>query len=215
MPSREEVSSESVPPSVQGLSEDEPVRSWIKQRVAADEPLRRAAAARTLEPPPVEYPREGHDTDDVVDLLGRDHNQVKYLQEQLEAIPGVTKGGTANQQERRAAILELIRARLLPHERAEDECFWPAVREAVPGGDDLADRASEQEQQGKQLLEALEGVSGTEKRFDELVEELSAALRKHVAFEDSVFLLARDALPPERLAEIGREVMAMKRKGAE
>jgi Hemerythrin HHE cation binding domain len=200
-------------PGTEVPTEDAGVRAWIKQRVAADEPLRRAAAARTAEPPSIEHEDEGDDTEDVIDILGRDHNQVKYLQEQLETIPGVTKGGSERDQQRRVSILDMMRVRLSKHESAEEQHFWPAVRDTLPDGADLAARAEEQEQHGKDLLQALAGVDGGEEKFDELTEQLGAALRKHVAFEDQVFLAVRDAMPAAQRAEIGRRIMTAEKLG--
>jgi uncharacterized protein YejL (UPF0352 family) len=186
-------------PPTEVPTEDKGVRAWIKQRVAADEPLRQAALARTAEPPSIEHRDEGDDTEDVLTVLGRDHNQVKYLVEQLEAIPGVTKGGSEQHQQRRVSIVDMIRIRLARHETAEEEYFWPTVREAVP------------EEHGKDLLQELDGLRGDDEHFDELVEELISVLGKHVAFEDYVFLKVRDAIAEDRLAELGRQVMAAER----
>jgi hypothetical protein len=191
-------------PRAEVSTEHEDVRAWVKRRAAADEPLRQAALLHTAEPPEIER-NDDEDRVDVIDLLGRDHNQVKYLQEQLQAIPAAKDGGTEQDQQRRVSIVDMIRVRLSQHETAEEEYFWPTVRADVPGGDELADRALEQEQHGKDLLQALDGLSGGEERFDGLVEELISALGKHVAFEDYVFLRARDAVDGEKLTELGRK----------
>ena len=41
------------------------------------------------------------------------------------------------------------------HEAIEEQFFWPAVRDALDGGDELADQALEQEQADKKLLVAI------------------------------------------------------------
>jgi hypothetical protein len=164
---------------------------------------------RTAEPPPIEK----HDNEpevDVIDRLGRDHNQVKYLLEQLQAIPAAKNGGDDQHQQRRVSIVDMIRVRLSQHETAEEEYFWPAVRSDVPGGDELADQALEQEQHGKDLLQALDGLDGGDEQFDELVEELISALGQHVAFEDLVFLKTRGAIAPEKLVELGQKYVKAK-----
>ncbi len=178
------------------------VEEWMRQRVAADEAIRRAGERRTATPPEI----RGQDlTDDVVSVIGWQHNQVKWLQEQLETVPGVRKGGSEAKQQQRVSILDMIRVRLSQHETAEEEYFWPAVRQHLEGGDELADMALGQEQEGKDLLQELMRVPGHEDRFDELVEKLVAALRKHVAFEDTVLLKFKDKVPDEVRAEIGRK----------
>lgn len=178
------------------------VERWMKARAAADEAMRAAGERRTATPPEI----EGEDlTDDVVSYIGWQHNQVKWLQEQLEAIPGVRKGGSETHQQQRVSVLDMIRVRLSQHETAEEEYFWPAVRQHLDGGDELADQALTQEQEGKDLLQELMGIPGNDDRFDELVEKLVAALRKHVAFEDTVLLEFKEKVPDEVRNEIGQK----------
>lgn len=193
-------------PPTEVPTEDETVLAWARARAAADPPMRQAARARTAEPP-----EPAEQAVDVVDVLGQDHNQVNYLAEQLQAIPGVRQGGTQAQQQQRVSIVDMIRIRLSEHETAEEQHVWPAVRAALPDGDALADAALEQEQHGKELLQALDGLPGDADRFDELVEQLSHALRKHVAFEDLVFLEVKKLIPAEQRAELGRRVQATER----
>lgn len=176
------------------------VKDWMRGRVAADRAMREAAEQRTAEPPPISGEDE---TDDVVSVIGWQHNQVKYLQQQLEAVPGVTKGGDQAKQEQRVSIVDMIRVRLSKHETAEGEHFWPAVRHYLEGGDELAEQALAQEQEGKDLLHELSGVPGGQARFDHLVEELVSALRKHVAHEDFVLLRFKTEVPDDVRDEIG------------
>jgi hemerythrin-like domain-containing protein len=178
------------------------VEEWMRRRVAADAAMRRAGEERTAIPPPMEAEDE---TDEVVSVIGWQHNQVKYLQEQLETIPGVRKGGDEAKQQQRVSIVDMIRMRLSRHETAEEEHFWPAVRRHLEGGDELAEKALAQEQEGKDILQALTGVSGGEDRFDELVEELVGALRKHVAHEDYVLLRFEQEVPEDVRSELGQK----------
>lgn len=188
---------------------DREIDRWMKWRAHVDGPMQEAARQRTAEPPPI----VGEDqTDDVLSVLGWDHNQVKYLEEQLETIPGVTIGGTRAQQERRQSIVDMITVRLSEHEVVEEEHFWPAVRAALPDGDALADEAIAQEQHGKDLLQELAHVGADDEHFDELVEQLVLALRTHVAFEDTVFLKLKEAMPLEDRCELGRRIEKAKAK---
>lgn len=185
-------------PPTEVPTEDESVRDWIRSRARADDQMRRAAAARTAEPPP--YADDS--TDDVVNVLGRQHAQVQYLQEQIQAIPRDTE----RHKQQIISILDMMRIRLSQHESAEEAYFWPAVRQHVPDGNALADKALEQEQHGKDLLQELDGMSGDDDRFPDLLEELDSALRKHVAFEDYVFLKAKQSIPEDEQRELGRHV---------
>lgn len=62
---------------------DEAVGAWIRGRVAADPALRTAWAARSVAPPPL-----AEDGDDLIDVIGHDHGQIRYLQQQLQTLPG-------------------------------------------------------------------------------------------------------------------------------
>ncbi len=198
-------------PSTELPKHNPQVEQWIKQRARDDRQMRDAGTGRTAEPPPV---KGADETDDVLSVLGWDHNQVRYLQEQLETIPGVRQGGSAAHQQRRVSIVDMIRVRLSQHESAEESYFWPAVRETLTDGAELADTATAQEQEGKDLLQALDGLPGDADQFDELVEKLVAALRKHVAFEETVFLRLEQEMPQAQREELGRRIRSRKPKAA-
>jgi len=184
------------------------VLEWLKRRAGADTQMQQAASARTAEPPPV---RGASETDDVVSAIGWDHNQVKYLLEELEAIPGVRQGARSDQQHERAAIVDMIRARLSEHETVEEQYFWPAVRQLLPQGNELADRGIAQEHEGNEHLQAMSGADGTEETFDEQVEKLVLLLRRHVAFEDRVLLEFSRTVPGDTRRQIGHSYLNAKR----
>jgi|GEM_PF-717978 hypothetical protein len=192
-----------VNPPTEVPTHDEKVSAWLRGRAAADEPMREAAARRTAQPPPVAEPEA---SDDVVTVLGRDHNQIKFLLEQLSAIPGVRQGGSPAQQQQRVSLVDMVRVRASAHEVVEERHLWPTVRRVLPDGAELERRGREQEEEGTRLLARTDGMSGDEDGFDELVERLVAALRAHVAFEDQVFLALREAVPPRDLEQLGRKV---------
>jgi hemerythrin-like domain-containing protein len=182
----------------------ERVRSWMIARVAADEQMREAAARRTAEPP---EPADPDNNRDLIALLTRDHNQVRFLVQQLSALPGHDKGGSATDIQRRKSIVDMIAARLSRHESAEEELLWPTVRSSLAGGDRWADLALSQEQEGEETLAALAGLDPDGDRFDEHVERLVAQLRKHVAYEEHVFLRLRDAVADEDMQKLGERYL--------
>jgi hypothetical protein len=179
------------------------VLEWIRGRAAADEQMRRAGAARTAAPAP---PREGEEAADVADVLTRDHNQVTNLLKQLATIPGAKKGGSPARMSARKSIVDMITMHLSGHVTAEQRHLWPTVREALDDGDELAEQALEMNSHGDDVLTALGKLDGTEEEFDDLVEELSLASRKHVAFEAPVFMRLREAVDRDTLLELGQQV---------
>jgi hemerythrin-like domain-containing protein len=183
------------------------VHDWIRRRAASDAPMQ--AAARARDAGQAEPPEDG-DTD-IMFVLSRQHDHVTALMKQLKAIPGVSKGGSAAHQSRRASIVDMIAVALSRHEAAEEEHFWPWVRSVLDDGAELAAAAFEQEQQGKDLLAALGREKPSEERFDELAQELDKAARKHVAFEDRVLLKLRDATGPQDRRRVGQRFLRAQR----
>jgi Hemerythrin HHE cation binding domain len=178
----------------------ETVLSWIKRRVSADAQMQAAAQQRDAEPGEIVDPDNDHDA---LVVLTRDHNQVKALQQQLETLP--------SHRSQRKSIVDMITVKLSEHEAVEEQYFWPAVRKAMPDGDRWADEAIEQEKQGKDTLTALGKLEPDTDEFEELVEKLVLLLRKHVAYEEKLFLELKSAMPDEARRELGDKLLAAKK----
>jgi hemerythrin-like domain-containing protein len=84
------------------------------------------------------------------------------------------------------------------HEAIEEQFFWPAVRDALDDGDALADKAIEQEQEGKKLLQQLEDGKPGEAAYQEALQQFVQAGREHIAYE-------QDVVWPQFEAAVGRE----------
>jgi hemerythrin superfamily protein len=182
--------------------------AWIRARVDADAPMRKAAEQRTAEA--AEPGGEG--SPDVLMVLTRDHNQVRTLIRQLTALPG-HQAGDADDLSRRKSLVQAITAQLSRHEAAEEELFWPTVRKVLPDGDTWADRALAQEAESKATLTRLTGLESDRDEFDSLVQQLTAQVRKHVADEAQVFGRMRKAMPESDREKLGKRLLARK-KGA-
>lgn len=178
----------------------ETVLSWIKRRVSADAQMQAAARHRDAEPGEIVDPDNDHDA---LVVLTRDHNQVNALRQQLETLP--------SHRSQRKSIVDMITVKLSEHEAVEEQYLWPAVREAMPDGDRWADEAIEQEQQGKDTLTALGKLEPDTDEFDELVEKLMLLLRKHVAYEEKLFLELKSAMPDEARRQLGEKLLAAKK----
>ncbi len=200
-------------PPHENLTTRDSVAAWLKARAGSDEQMQAALRGRTAEPPETD-PETERDSHDAITVLGRQHSQVRYLLKQLQALPSHTTGGSAEQMSARKSIVDMITVRLSKHETIEEEHFWPLVRKALPDGDRYADHATRQEQEGTETLAQLTGLEPDSREFDELVEQLVAQLREHVAFEDMVFLKVREAVPREELDQLGEKLLsAMKTAG--
>lgn len=96
------------------------------------------------------------------------------------------EGGSEVQQSRRKSIVDMITVALSKHESSEQEEFWPVVRSTLAQGDGVAEQALHQEQEGKDVLDALGSLPPSEEEFDQLAEKLETLASRHVAFEDRV-----------------------------
>jgi hypothetical protein len=134
------------------------------------------------------------------------------LLKQLQALPSHTTGGSPEQMSARKSIVDMITVRLSRHETAEEEHLWPAVRKALPDGDELADGALTQEQEGKNTLIALGKLDPDSEEFDELAERLVLQVRKHVAYEETVFLRMRESVPAGALERLGHKLQSAEKR---
>lgn len=196
-----------VNPPAENPTTSESVLRWIESQVAADPQLREATQQRDAVPGEVIAPDEG----DAIVVLTRDHNQVKAMLKQLKTVPGLTEGGLPEQMSARGSIVDMITVALSKHEAIEEEHFWPAVRRALPDGDQWADGALEQEQQGKETLAALGKHAPDTEKFDELVSTLMPMLHQHVAYEEHLFLQLREAISADDLDELGETLRRAKK----
>jgi len=144
------------------------------------------------------------DADDLVSVIVADHRAVERVFDELES-----RTGTAAHRRDLAdhAISELVR-----HSVAEEQFMYPAVREWLPGGDDIADHEIAEHAEAERVMQDLDGVDPAEPRFDELLGKLISEVRNHVA-EEEAELLPRlaETCSPERLRDLGRKVSAAKR----
>jgi hypothetical protein len=144
---------------------------------------------------------------DVFTVLAQDHREV----ESMLATLGENPAGAATSAEdpmvlRKRMTEELIMAESR-HEALEEMHFWPAVREHCPDGDRLADTATQQEQEAKQVLAELDKLEPTDGEFEPLLSQFIAAAREHIAFEETqVWPGLRTTLPPEAAEEIGTKI---------
>jgi hypothetical protein len=187
----------------------EKVREWIAARVAADAQMRTAAERRNAEPPEI---RDPEDVQDAITVLTRQHNQVRVLLKQLQALPSHTTGGSPGHLSMRKSIVDMITMRLSRHEVIEEEHFWPAVRGTLPDGDERADHAIQQEREGRDTLTALGKLDPDSDEFDSLVEQLVLQVRKHVSYEEAVFVAMREAMSGEDLGSLGRTLLSAEKK---
>jgi hemerythrin-like domain-containing protein len=131
---------------------------------------------------------------DALTFLRQDHKSVLGMLEVLYEAPS---GSGAEVSGLETMVTNLVIAES-QHEAIEEQFFWPAVRDALDDGDALADKAIEQEQEGKKLLQQLEDGKPGEAAYQEALQQFVQAGREHIAYE-------QDVVWPQFEAAVGRE----------
>jgi hemerythrin-like domain-containing protein len=145
---------------------------------------------------------------DALTFLRQDHKSVLGMLEVLDDAPS---GSGAASSGLSTMVTNLVIAES-QHEAIEEQFFWPAVRELLDDGDALADRAIEQEQEGKKLLQRLEdGIPG-DPEYQEALKAFVKAGRDHIAYEQEVVWPAFEAaVSREESVKLGEKLEAAKK----
>lgn len=121
-----------------------------------------------------------------IDVLGEQHRQLVELCDRLTAEPS-------------RKLRDVVVATLSRHLSAEEQYLYPAVRRAVPGGEDLAARELAEDRELLLLLQRAQR--------DEGFEELAAAVRRHVAADSEELLpVLTQMVPIEDLIRVGNRI---------
>jgi hypothetical protein len=142
---------------------------------------------------------------DAFDLLAQDHQEIKWMLGELElgaiADTGASPGLLAVRKDKaRQLIVDVSN-----HEAIEELYFWPAVRIHLPDGDDLANQALGQEQDGKAILDRLDKLEPDEEEFEAQLAQFASAGRAHIIFEETtVWPALRAALTAQEADHLGQ-----------
>ncbi len=124
---------------------------------------------------------------DAIELLTSDHEEVKSMFEKYEAL------SDRSVVSKRRLALEICLA-LTKHATAEEEIFYPAVREAGGDTEDLVDEATVEHASAKELIAQIIAMEPTEDLYDAKIKVLSEQIEHHVEEEEGeMFPKARKA----------------------
>ena len=141
------------------------------------------------------------------DFLAKDHEEVKRMLSELELGPTAATGADSDQLALRKKMVQQLVIEASKHEAVEEMYFWPAVREALTDGTDLANQALDQEQEGKAVLDRLDKLAPEDGEFEGLLAEFIRAGRAHIAFEETtVWPSLRSVLTAEQADELGSKL---------
>jgi hemerythrin-like domain-containing protein len=145
---------------------------------------------------------------DAITFLRQDHKSVLGMLEVLDDAPSGSGSQTSGLE---TMVNNLIIAES-QHEAIEEQFFWPAVRDTLEDGDALADKAIEQEQAGKKLLQRLEDGKPGEPDYQEALKQFVHAGREHIAYEQEVVCpLFEAVVSREQLEKLGQKLEQAKK----
>ncbi len=146
------------------------------------------------------------------EVLAKDHEEVKRMLSELELGPVAGTGANSDQLALRQKMVQQLVIEESKHEAVEEMYFWPAVRRHLTDGDDLADQAQDQEQQGKFILDRLAKLSPEDEEFEAQITHFISAGRAHIKFEETaVWPVLLSALTAEEASDLGSELEKAKK----
>jgi hemerythrin superfamily protein len=152
---------------------------------------------------------------DAFEFLARDHADLRKRLSQLEMGPAGQYSATDDNLPQRRARVERLITVASGHEATEETCFWPAVRAALPDGDELAGVATGQESASKRALDRLGALDVGQPEFEALLAEFTRAAREHIDYEENVvWPRLRAALTAAQADNLGRKLEAAHRTAA-
>jgi hemerythrin-like domain-containing protein len=145
---------------------------------------------------------------DALTFLREDHKSVLGM---LEVLDGAPSSAGAELSGLGTMVTNLVIAES-QHEAIEEQFFWPAVRDALEDGDELADEAIAQEQEGKRLLQRLEDGKPGDPDYQQALQEFVKAGREHISYEqDVVWPKFEAAVSKSDLEKLGEKLEAAKK----
>jgi hemerythrin superfamily protein len=143
---------------------------------------------------------------DAIELLKEDHEMVKKLFKQFKT------ASDADDDEKKAGIVEEITEALEAHATVEEEIFYPAVKKArSENTKDIVREAYEEHTQIKALLAALAEIEPDDESYDAKMKVLQEDVEHHVEEEEGeMFPDARKFIRKDGLQALGQQMAERK-----
>jgi hemerythrin superfamily protein len=138
---------------------------------------------------------------DLANLIAHDH----------QVIAGLLDLVADSERADRFPLAHRLIDELAAHTAAELQILYPALRDIVPGGVELANRGQTDHDTLRPVLVALEQAHPDNAGFDDVVRGVAAAVEGHVPQVENEFLPALEAvIGEEAMLELGRVYASMK-----
>jgi Hemerythrin HHE cation binding domain len=149
---------------------------------------------------------------DVFEVLKKDHDEVKAMLDRLSDGPTAATGATGEQLAQRKRRVDNLIMEESRHEAAEQQYFWPAMRQFGPEGGRIADQAIEQETAGEETLNKLDALDPNDQRFESVLASFASDARAHIAFEEAhAWPLLSATLSQQESAELAEKIIQAKK----
>lgn len=140
-----------------------------------------------------------------VDILTKDHRKVDTMIAELE----MAEDQKSNASGYRNTFERLVTA-LSVHMQAEEEIFYPAMRQFKDEEDQVVE-AYDEHAEVKALLTQMNELDPTTPEFQENLKQVKVGIEHHVSEEEGeMFPNAQELLGEARLNEIGQQIMTLK-----
>ncbi len=139
----------------------------------------------------------------MINMLIADHREVEEAFQQFES-------GRLDANQRRDLADHII-TELVRHSVAEEQYLYPAARESLDNGDEIADHEISEHAEAERTMKQLENLDAEGQQFDETMRTLISSIRHHVSDEENdLFPKLREACTADRLEELGGKIREAK-----
>lgn len=136
---------------------------------------------------------------DMIGMLIEDHRNVEQAFQEFE-------GGIADASRRRNLVDHII-TELVRHSVAEEQYLYPAARQTLENGNEIADHEISEHAEAEQLMKRLEELDSEDRQFDETTRQLISSIRHHVEDEENdLFPKLRQSCSGEQLQDLGNKI---------
>jgi hemerythrin superfamily protein len=140
---------------------------------------------------------------DIVSVLKHDHREVEELFDQIERTTDPA---------RRRELTDSVTIELIRHAVAEEQYLYPATRQYLPDGDELADKEIEEHNEVEEALKALENMDTEDPEFMNTFRQMSNSVRQHLREEENdLFPRLQQNATVDALRELGKKVERAKK----
>ena len=140
---------------------------------------------------------------DVIELLEHDHREVEQMFREFDS---------ATDPKERRTIADKIIIELVRHSEAEEQAVYPAMKKALPNGEQLVEHEISEHSEAEEVMKKLDGMDPTDAQFPALMAQLKSAIEEHVKEEETeAFPQFRQAVGQDELDKLATVVQGLKK----